>query len=47
MRHLFRVVRTHELTNKKDNDKDKYKVKDNDRAKHNQITLSKSDPRDL
>ena len=33
MRHFIRVMRKHNLTNKKDKNEDKYKYKDNDKDK--------------
>ena len=40
-------MRRHLRDQKKDNDIDKYKDKDNDKAKYNQRTLSERDPRDM
>ena len=47
MRHLIRVMRRHDLTNKKDNSKDNDIDKDNDNDKLMKRTPQKSDPRDM
>ena len=47
MRHLFRVMRRHDMTKKIDKDKYKDKDKDNDKDKDILRTPPKSNPRDL
>ena len=47
LRHLFRVMRKHDMTKKIDKDKYKDKDKDNDKDKDILRTPPKSNPRDL